>query len=135
MLAAALLHDVLEDTDTTTHEMQDFLLTIMDRNAALDTIKMVDELTDIYTKENYPDWNRRKRKDKEAERLSKVSANAQTVKYADIIDNSKDILNAGKQFAKKFFFECRTLLRVMDKGNEQLRGLAITEIDQRIQAL
>ena len=44
--------------------------------------------TDIYTKQNYPGWNRRKRKQKEAERLAVAHPDAQTVKYADIIDNN-----------------------------------------------
>ncbi len=135
MLAAALLHDVLEDTETTKEEIQDFLLQIMDQKAAMNTVRIVDELTDIYTKENCPDWNRQKRKDKEADRLSKVSGDAQTVKYADIIDNSKDIINGGKEFAKKYYLECKTLLNVMDKGNEQLRRLAVSEIDQRLRLL
>src|SRR5687767_14535490 len=90
-LAAAILHDVLEDTPVSVEELQQFLRTVMSETKAAETIQLVLELTDVYVKENYPHWNRRKRKDKEAARLGKTSAAAQTIKYADIIDNAPEI--------------------------------------------
>src|SRR5689334_7716319 len=52
MLAAALLHDVIEDTDVTKENIEDFLRTIMDPHQAQRTIKLVVELIDIYVKKN-----------------------------------------------------------------------------------
>jgi (p)ppGpp synthase/HD superfamily hydrolase len=91
ILSAAILHDVLEDTEVSEGELYQFLSTIMDEAEAIRTTQLTVELTDIYTKTKYPRWNRKKRKRKEAQRLSKVSAEAQTIKYADIIDNCKEI--------------------------------------------
>src|SRR3954454_23071399 len=68
ILAAALLHDVLEDTPVTKKELLAFLLKLMSEENAKRTVQLVEELTDIYIKENYPTWNRKKRKIKEAER-------------------------------------------------------------------
>src|SRR5437762_11401952 len=78
VLAAALLHDVLEDTTATKDEIKNFLLKLLDKQQAEKTVKLVEELTDVYIKKDYPQWNRRKRKEKEAERLSATSSEAQT---------------------------------------------------------
>jgi guanosine-3',5'-bis(diphosphate) 3'-pyrophosphohydrolase len=120
VLAAALLHDVLEDTPVTKGELKAFLLQRMTEEEAAKTVQLVEELTDVYINENYPQWNRKKRKRKEAERLEKVSAEAQTIKYADIIDNAPEITQKDPDFAKRFIPEYRALLRKITKGNPAL---------------
>ena len=129
ILAAAILHDVLEDTPVTKSELHQFLLGVMDTEAAGKTIKLVVELTDIYTKDVYPRWNRRERKAKEAERIRKTSGDSQTVKYADIIDNCREIVQQDPDFAQVFLRECRGLLRVMPKGNEALYQEAVETVN------
>ena len=119
MLAAALLHDVLEDTSVTKEQLKDFLLTIMENAKAERTLHLVDELTDRFVKSNYPQWNRRKRKAMEMERLAATSADSQTIKYADVLDNSTDFGDSA-DFAVVFLRECKTLLQMMTKGNAQL---------------
>jgi (p)ppGpp synthase/HD superfamily hydrolase len=74
-LAAALLHDVLEDTHITKSELHHYLTSIMKNEEAAETTKLVEELTDVYTNAAYPRWNRRKRKRKEAERIEKQVLN------------------------------------------------------------
>jgi guanosine-3',5'-bis(diphosphate) 3'-pyrophosphohydrolase len=128
LLAAAILHDVLEDTEVRKNEMEDFLKEIMEPTAAQRTLQFVIELTDIYVKNNYPQWNRRKRKSKEADRLEKVSAEAQTIKYADIIDNSGEIASHDPDFAKLYLDEATVLLSKMTKGNRQLRERALETV-------
>ncbi len=54
VLAAAILHDVLEDTPVTKADLSAFLEGIMDARDAQRTLQLVVELTDIYTKPNYP---------------------------------------------------------------------------------
>jgi (p)ppGpp synthase/HD superfamily hydrolase len=120
ILSAAILHDVLEDTEVSEGELYQFLSTIMDEAEAIRTTQLTVELTDIYTKTKYPRWNRKKRKRKEAQRLSKVSAEAQTIKYADIIDNCKEISIHDPHFAKRFLPECHQLLQQIRNGNLDL---------------
>ena len=125
VLAAAILHDVLEDTPTTAQEIKDFLVTVMDEADADHTLGLVIELTDVYTKHQSPGLNRRKRKALEAERLELTSAEAQTIKYADIIDNAREIADQDTDFAPVFLRECKLLVQKMRNGNPGLRKEAI----------
>jgi len=132
VLSAALLHDVLEDTSVTKGEIYDFLSTIMSKEDALQTIELVVELTDVYIKKAYPQWNRKTRKEKESNRIALTSPDAQTIKYADIIDNSKEIVQYDEDFGPKFLMECRNLLKRMNKGNPELYKLAIETVEQNL---
>lgn len=124
VLAAALLHDVLEDTPVTKEGLQQFLEGVMTEEEARQTTTLVVELSDVYTKEAHPRWNRKKRKAKEAERIAKTSEDSQTVKYADIVDNCREIVQHDPDFARVFLRECKGLLAVMPKGNEELYSKA-----------
>lgn len=120
VLAAALLHDVLEDTPVTAEELLHFLQTVMPPAEAQETTGLVTDLTDEYTKDRYPQWNRRKRKEQERDRMRSISPDAQTVKYADILDNSHEITQQDPQFAPRFLKECKMLLQVMPQGHAGL---------------
>jgi guanosine-3',5'-bis(diphosphate) 3'-pyrophosphohydrolase len=130
VLAAALLHDVLEDTPVTKERLAQFLFTVMKEEDAKETLRLVVELTDVYTKQRHPRLNRKKRKAKEAVRIEKTSADSQTVKYADIIDNCREIVKHDPDFANVFLRECKGLLTVMPKGNETLRQEAVETVDR-----
>jgi (p)ppGpp synthase/HD superfamily hydrolase len=133
VLAAALLHDVLEDTAVDRTELSGFLHSVMENNEAEKTLALVEELTDVYVKEKYPQWNRRKRKEKELERLVQISAEAQTIKYADIIDNSKDVL-CDPGFAPRYMQECLLILERAGKGNKSLRAMALDAVRDKLRA-
>jgi (p)ppGpp synthase/HD superfamily hydrolase len=133
-LGAAILHDVVEDTPVTSEEILSFLETLMTRDQAQRTTQFVIELTDIYTPENYPRLNRRTRKEKEAERMSRISAEAQTVKYADIIDNT-DVTRNDPHFAGTYLREASDLLHKMDRGNPLLREKALSIVQRCLQSL
>lgn len=135
VLAAALLHDVVEDTPLRKEEIHFFLLTLMDAVTAERTVKLVDALTDRFTKTNYPEWNRRKRKLKESDRLGNAVADAQTIKYADIIDNSNEFANQDTDFVPVFLRECLALLKKMDKGNAALRKRALDVVEGELEKL
>jgi (p)ppGpp synthase/HD superfamily hydrolase len=128
ILSAALLHDVLEDTPVTKDELKVFLHPLMNEQEATRTVELVTELTDVFIKEKYPKWNRRKRKNKETDRLVKISPEAQTVKYADIIDNAPEITTHDPEFANRFLYEYRQLLRRMNKGDAKLYKIAIETV-------
>tara|TARA_A100001037_G_C15064121_1_gene596178 strand:- start:588 stop:1088 length:501 start_codon:yes stop_codon:yes gene_type:complete len=113
MLAAALLHDVVEDTDVTLEEV---------RSAFGDDVaSLVDDLTDVSKPE---DGNRKHRKAMDRDHSARSSARAQTVKLADLISNSADILENDPKFAKVFLAEKELLLEVLTKGDKSLHSRA-----------
>ena len=130
ILAAALLHDVLEDTPVTAADMHNALLHVMSPLQAEKTVQLVIELTDIFIKSSYPGLNRRRRKEREVQRLSTISGEAQTIKYADIIDNVTDIVREDTDFAKVYIHEARNMLAVMRAGHPELRTKALEVVEQ-----
>ncbi len=135
VLAAALLHDVLEDTPIGEEEMRNFLLTVMSEAQAEETLKRVIELTDVYIKDDFPQLNRRTRKAKEVERLKQISPETQTIKYADILDNSLEIIPYDPHFAKVYLHEVKTILKALDRGNPELRRKAMTVVEEGLKQL
>jgi (p)ppGpp synthase/HD superfamily hydrolase len=132
VLAAALLHDVLEDTAVGKRELGNFLSGIMEKEQASRTLELVDQLTDVFIKADYPALNRRARRSREAERLSKVSPDAQTVKYADIIDNTRDIAKDETDFALTYLRECQQLLQSISDGNPDLYERAVNTVNESL---
>ncbi|WP_346238582.1 HD domain-containing protein [Niabella insulamsoli] len=130
VLAAALLHDVLEDTPIDKATMQQFLNGIMNPQQASRTVSLVVALTDVYVKKNYPQLNRDKRKALELRRIEKTGSDAQTIKYADILDNSAEILQYDRGFGKRFLTECKAILTAADQGDPALRGKALEVVNQ-----
>lgn len=97
VIIAAILHDSIEDVGVTYDEIKD----MFGKRVA----DIVHDLTDEYTKLKYPDLNRAERKAKEAERLSKVSAEAKLIKAADKLHNIQDIAENDPKFAVKYLEE------------------------------
>lgn len=121
LIEIALCHDLVEDTDCTESELRTFLASHSYTDEETNFIASgVMDLTDVYTHENYPELNRAERKKKEAERLGNISAAAQTVKYADLIDNSSSIVEHDENFAKVFLREKSAILRGMRQGHPKL---------------
>jgi guanosine-3',5'-bis(diphosphate) 3'-pyrophosphohydrolase len=130
VLCAALLHDVLEDTPVREDQIRDFLHKLLKPHEVDRTVKMVVELTDVYIKSEFPHLNRKARKQRELDRMTRISAEAQTIKYADILDNSQEIVPHDPQFAVVFLKECRETLRKLDKGNKELYQLALSAVEK-----
>lgn len=117
----ALCHDLFEDTDCEENELRDFLTKngYKDSEAAL-ILKGALELTDQYVPKNFPQLNRKERKKLEAKRLGSISPLAQTVKYADLIDNTSSIVVQDPNFSKVYLREKQDILSVMRAGNSDL---------------
>ena len=115
-----LCHDLLEDTKCSYEilysEMKNLGYSLTDR---LNICNAVIELTDVYTKESC-ELNRAERKRKESDRLGTISKLAQSVKYADLIDNTKSIAKHDPKFAKVYLAEKRAILDNMRNGNIDL---------------
>jgi guanosine-3',5'-bis(diphosphate) 3'-pyrophosphohydrolase len=130
LLAASLLHDVLEDTNVTAEQLKYFLDSVMQQEASDKTFRLVRELTDEFIKSRYPKLNRRTRRTKEGERLAETSPEAQTIKYADIIDNLQDIATHDTEFALVYMRESKQLLSRMTKGDPKLYSRALHVVDE-----
>ncbi len=120
MICAAYLHDVVEDTPVSLEEIKNKFGGAVAR--------LVEELTDEYVKEKYQHLNRRRRKDKEVERQAKMSPEAKTIKLADVIDNTMDIVRNNKGFARKYVPEMDALTEALQGGNEKLLERAREEV-------
>lgn len=109
MIAAAWLHDVAEDTK----------ITIMEIEAEFgpDVAALVDHLTDVSRPE---DGNRKKRKTIDLEHMATASPEAKTIKLADIIDNTHNIVERDPAFALIYLREKQEQLKVLQGGDATL---------------
>jgi len=119
MIAAALLHDVVEDTPVTMAEIE---LLFGARVAAL-----VRDLTDVSVR---TDGNRVTRKAIDRAHIAAASADAKTIKLADLIDNSYSIVEYDPKFARVYMAEKRLLLGVLTDGHPTLWQMANEIIEQ-----
>jgi (p)ppGpp synthase/HD superfamily hydrolase len=113
MVAAAWLHDVVEDTGCT--------LTDIHMAFGIDIAYLVGCLTDVSKPE---DGNRTVRKAIDRAHSAEAPAEAQTIKLADLISNSKSIMQYDPGFAKNYLEEKRLLLEVLTKGDRGLHAEA-----------
>lgn len=114
MIAAALLHDTVEDTNV---ELADIA-----RSFGPKVAQLVDELTDISRPHH---GNRAIRKEMDRQHLAKASKEAKTVKLADLINNSVDIIKQDPGFARKYMKEMKALLEVLREGDANLYSIAV----------
>lgn len=129
LVIAALLHDVLEDIAPKNNLYSRQLIY---KIFGSEIGKLVIELTDIYTHENYPAYNRKRRKELESFRISQTSIDSKTIKLADIYDNAISIARYDPNFARIYKAE---LLSKIDnlysstyKGNAELFRLAYAQL-------
>lgn len=108
-IAAALLHDVIEDTEVTIEQLRVALHNIWTSQNAEHILKMVIELTDVFVKQDFPLLNRKSRKLLEARRLGGISKEAKQIKFADIKDN-QDSIGLDPGFAKVWNKEKEVIL-------------------------
>jgi guanosine-3',5'-bis(diphosphate) 3'-pyrophosphohydrolase len=113
MIAAAYLHDVVEDTPVT--------LEAIELEFGAEVARLVEELTDVSRPE---DGNRKTRKAIDREHSAAASPEGQTIKLADLIDNSETITKHDPDFAKVYMREKRALLEVMSDGDRDLQARA-----------
>jgi len=106
MVCAAHLHDVVEDT---VHTLQDIRADFNE-----DIAELVKWLTDTSRPE---DGVRAVRKKIDRDRLAEAPARAQTIKLADLIHNSDNIIKHAPKFAKVYIGEVELLLKVLTKGD------------------
>ena len=113
MLAAAWLHDVVEDTGVTIETVR--------AEFGEEVADLVSWLTDVSRPE---DGNRAHRKARDREHTAAAPAEAQTVKLADLISNTRSIMAHDPKFAVTYLEEKRALLAVMTRGDATLMAIA-----------
>jgi (p)ppGpp synthase/HD superfamily hydrolase len=113
MIAASYLHDVVEDCN--------IKLDVIDSIFGSEVKNLVDFLTDI----SMP-WhgNRATRKRLDRERIAKAPPAAQTIKLADLIDNTQSIKERDPDFWKVYRLEKIALLDIIDRGDPKLMARA-----------
>jgi hypothetical protein len=82
-----------------------------------DIAALVGWLTDVSQPQ---DGNRAVRKAMDREHTARAPAEAQTIKLADLISNSKSIMAHDPEFARTYLEEKRLLLAVMTRGDAGL---------------
>ena len=109
MLAAAWLHDVVEDTPVTLAQIYaEFGAEIGD---------LVEMLTDV---SRPSDGNRKTRKEKDRKHTALASPEGKTIKLADLISNTSSIVKYDPNFARVYLREKRLLLDVLKEGDKTL---------------
>ncbi len=132
----ALCHDLFEDTNCNFDSLYKKLIELeYDAHVAYCICGRVKELTDKFTSEEYPYLNRAKRKESECKRLFGISFVAQSVKYADLIDNTATICQYDKDFAKIYLKEKEQILAVMTNGNKVLLQRCKNVLNEAIKML
>ena len=109
MIAAAWLHDVVEDTPATIEDIE--------REFGGTVTMLVAQLTDV---SRAGDGNREARKAIDREHTAHASPQAKTIKLADLIDNCRDICKHDSHFAPTYLAEMGFLLEVLKEGDPRL---------------
>lgn len=117
MIVAALLHDVVEDTGIN--------LDLVAQQFGVIVASYVEQLTDVSTQQ---DGNRAARKAIDLAHTAKASPNAKTIKLADLISNTRTIVQCDPEFAKVYLAEKRALLEVLKEGDAALYQIAESQL-------
>jgi hypothetical protein len=119
MIAAAWLHDMVEDTPATFDDIE--------REFSSRITQLVTDLTDV----NKPnDGNRAARKAIDCDHLAQACPEAKTVKLDDLIDNCNDICRNDPRFGRVFIAEAAALLKVLTEGDQTLYQRATRMIQE-----
>lgn len=124
MLAAALLHDTVEDTAVT----QAQILEVFGQEVS----DLVGWLTDVSRPE---DGNRATRKAIDLVHTASAPPEAKTIKLADLIDNTYSIVRHDRKFALVYLPEKARLLDVLREGDPCLWNRASDLLQASLQLL
>lgn len=134
MVQAALLHDVVEDTEVEIADLLEFFDPYV--------VGLVEEVTepdgpDYWRSHGFDERPKRKvRRSIEVRRRAHISDDAQTVSVADIIANSHDIVAAAdRDFALLYQNELRDRLDVLTRADPTLWLMASKLVDSNLERL
>lgn len=110
LMAAAYLHDTIEDTGVTSEDIA---------HQFPECHQLVCGLTDYYTPKQFPNENRAWRKEKEAIRLGQMAdiiPGLRLIKWCDLIDNTHSIVEHDPKFAIIYLREKAFILEQLGFG-------------------
>jgi (p)ppGpp synthase/HD superfamily hydrolase len=110
-VAAAWLHDVVEDCDWTPQQLREV-------GFPAETVAIVEELTNV--SKQYADLPRKERKRLDRERLSGVSRAAKCIKMIDRIDNLREVQGADAGFRSLYAAESVLLVPCLMDADAEL---------------
>ena len=116
VILAAILHDTVEDTDVTA----DYIREVFGERAT----RLVLEVTDPAV-----EGNRDFRKRLAREHVANSSPEGAAIKLADLIDNSRSILDRDPEFAKVYLEEKRLLMQHMGDADPTLLAMATAIVE------
>ena len=119
MVAAAFLHDVVEDTPHTSDEVS--------THFGPDVARLVEELTNPSKGSNAP---RRERKQLDRDHLAVVSDEAKIIKLLDRIDNLQEMVDAPGNFRRKYCEESRLLVGVISDVDAELQAELLDSVER-----
>ena len=124
LVAAALLHDIVEDTNTKVSEINQHFGELV--------ASLVEELTT-----DKDECNRLGKAQYLSEKMSRMSSWGLIIKLADRLDNLSDLEHATKEFRLKYMTETRTILDtiIVHRSLSQTHGRLIMQINNRLQQL
>jgi len=117
MIAAAWMHDVVEDTGVS--------IELVRAEFGSEVSDLVGWLTDVSRPEQ---GNRATRKAIDRAHTAAAPAEAQTIKLCDLISNTRSIVEHDEKFAVTYLAEKRLLLEVMTKADPELMRRARAQI-------
>jgi (p)ppGpp synthase/HD superfamily hydrolase len=109
MLSAAWLHDTVEDVGVP--------LSLLEAKFGRDVAELVEMLTDV---SKPSDGNRAVRKHLDLAHTARASPSAKTIKLADLLDNTRSIVDRDPKFATVYLPEKLALLEVLHEGDATL---------------
>jgi len=119
MIAAAWLHDVVEDTRINSLTIRSVF--------GVDILYLVMGMTDVSSRD---DGNRAKRKEIDRAHTARQSKYVHTIKLADLIHNSFSIEKYDAKFAKIYMNEKSLLLNVLQDGDKTLYKQALNIVEE-----
>lgn len=121
ILAAAYLHDVVEDTDTSFNSI--------DQWCGIGVAELVWWLTDLETPKH---GNRQIRKELARMRYSYAPLEACLIKIADCISNTRSIAEHDKDFARVYLPEIRLLARILTRRCVKTAPMLCDELNRTL---
>ena len=125
MVAAAWLHDTVEDTAVSLADIR--------REFGPTVERYVEMLTDVQPR-SYG-GERLHRKNANLRHSAQACAEAQTIKLCDLIDNSKNITDYDVSFARHYLVEMARLLAVLSAGEAGLLALARRQCAEAVERI